>query len=117
MTKNIIGVITVACIACMLFGFSKISKAEIKLDRERVYIQPTGEQIVVTDDLCDIPNLTPDTMPLRNAYGYDPKSNRKIEGCALEYTDVIEVQLWDDLTKIHLDLRIPIKNFQERSKI
>ena len=86
-------------------------------ERERVYTQPTGEQIVVTDDICDIPNLTPDTMPLRNAYAFDPLSDKKITGCALEYTDLIEVQLWDDTAKIHLDLRIPIGNFKDRAKL
>ena len=86
-------------------------------DRERVYVQPTGEQIVVTDDVCDIPNLSPDNLPLRNAYGYDPKSERKVDGCALEYTNLIEVQLWDDKAKMHLELRIPIGNFKERNKL
>jgi hypothetical protein len=86
-------------------------------DRERVYVQPTGEQIVVTDEICDIPNLSPDNIPLRNAYAFDPVSNRRVEGCSLEYTDLIEVQLWDDVARIHLDLRIPTKNFKSRSKI
>jgi hypothetical protein len=115
MTKNIIGIITVICIGCMLYGFSQLSHAAN--DRERVYVQPTGEQIVVTDDVCDIPNISPDNLPLRNAYGYDPKDNRRVDGCALEYTNLIEVQLWDDKAKMHLELRIPTELFKERSKL
>lgn len=74
---------------------------------DMVYTSADGSTITVTDFKCDLDIENAAGMPLREADGKYINSNRIIKGCALEYKDRVEVQLFDEETKHQVFLIIP----------